>query len=89
MADVGMKVLSGCPRYKVVSYLGYDIHVPVWAEWVATDEDGLLYCYAKQPEAEHTLCDLCGHWEPRDGDYKELGKIKLTGLIWEESLREV
>ena len=49
-----MELKNFVPRpMREVEYYGVSISIPADHEWVATDDDGRVYCYPIEPEEQH------------------------------------
>lgn len=70
---------------KKITVEGVEFETPDEANWVASDDDGLTYWYAEEPEKNAKW----GCWESygSDSDYGYLGAALVTG--WENSLRKI
>lgn len=75
----------GCESYKTVIIDGCEENVPVWANWLAFDEDGECYAYELKPEPDHELC----WWGDTGGKFDFV--LALTNICedWENSLIEL
>jgi hypothetical protein len=73
--------------WKEVDYFGYDIHVPTWAKYMATDADGAVFAYEAPPTAyegkwSHLACYKVQLVE-------EFATLESIGQEWNKSLMEI
>lgn len=58
-------------KHKIVCWSDYAIPVPIKAQWIAQDEDGVWWWYTSRPLI------MRGEWRIRDGDisYVSMGMV--------------
>lgn len=68
---------------KCVTYFGYKLYVPVWANWISTDVDGKVWVYVNKPTISITR-----HLYNDGNGFPLLPKIEYKGN-WRTSLMEI
>lgn len=80
--DCKMTLVESC--YKTVNYFGLSLTVPKNIDYIATNSNGNVYGYFREPERCSEFWD--SHY---DGFPKViLATVNLHGLDWKETLRE-
>lgn len=68
--------------YKTVNYFGTELQIPSFAQYIATDRDGEVWCYDEQPQC------MNHQWVSDSLNVLTIANVNLHGLDWKETLRE-
>lgn len=84
-----MKIIeNNWNQSKEVVYKGNILIVPIWADWVATDENGVIVSFENEPCTVYS----CWWWEEGNctGDMLLVGKAEFEeNEDWKQSLEYV
>lgn len=68
---------------KQVDYFGISLYVPSWTNYLATDSDGEVWAFSKNPEVEGKNWVLSGVYEA-----EHVANVDLEGEDWKNTLVE-
>lgn len=83
-----MKILQEFNQTKPVKYFGLYLNVPYTANYIATDEDGMVWCYDNKPEINKFYSD-CWTYRGYDNNFIEIAEVDLEGMDWKDTLMEI
>lgn len=83
-----MKLLS-FPKKKKIVYFGIEIVVPIWAKFIATEDDGAVLVFESKPVVMDESDKPYGLviWNNPDADeFEKVATVDLEGMDWKQTL---
>ena len=80
-----MKLTTG-KKGKVVTYFGVQLSIPIWVEWLVTNEDGEVYGCLSVPH-QHPYAN---YWDTAKNELAyRICDVDLEGMDWKKTLQYV